>query len=114
MGRGISLILSNEPTADFKESGTHFITTFKRKSVEEYVPEKVGEKVTVKVPEKVTVNQRKIIDEISNDNRVTAKQLAEKVGISERKIKENIKKLKQAGILKRIGPDKGGLWEIRG
>jgi len=113
-GRGISLILSNEPTADFKESGTHFITTFKRKSVEEYVPEKVGEKVTVKVPEKVTVNQRKIIDEISNDNRVTAKQLAEKVGISERKIKENIKKLKQAGILKRIGPDKGGLWEIRG
>ena len=24
----------------------------------------------------------------------------------------NLKKLKQKGILKRIGPDKGGYWEI--
>jgi ATP-dependent DNA helicase RecG len=34
------------------------------------------------------------------------------VGISERKIRENIKKLKSKGFLKRIGPDKGGHWEI--
>jgi ATP-dependent DNA helicase RecG len=34
-GRGISLILSEEPTADFKEVADIFITTFKRKN---YVP----------------------------------------------------------------------------
>jgi ATP-dependent DNA helicase RecG len=34
------------------------------------------------------------------------------VGISQRKIKENIAKLKERGYLKRIGPAKGGHWEI--
>jgi hypothetical protein len=30
------------------------------------------------------------------------------VGISERKIKENIRVLKEKGLLKRVGPDRGG------
>jgi len=38
--------------------------------------------------------------------------LAKIVGISERKIKSNIAKLKQKGMIKRIGPDKGGHWEF--
>ena len=41
-GRGISLILSKEPDADFKEVGTQFIITFKRKYLED--EEGVGEK----------------------------------------------------------------------
>ena len=32
-GRGIRLILSREPNANFKEVGTHFITTFRRKAL---------------------------------------------------------------------------------
>jgi ATP-dependent DNA helicase RecG len=42
-GRGISLILSKEPDADFKEVGTQFIVTFKRRYSEES-KEKVEEK----------------------------------------------------------------------
>jgi len=38
--------------------------------------------------------------------------LSETVGISSRKIEENIRKLKAQGVLKRIGPAKGGYWEI--
>jgi len=41
-------------------------------------------------------------------------QLSKKVGIAEKNIEVNIKKLKQAGILKRIGPAKGGHWEVKG
>jgi ATP-dependent DNA helicase RecG len=41
-GRGISLILSKELETDFKEVGTQFIVTFKRKQME--AEEKVGEK----------------------------------------------------------------------
>lgn len=64
-----------------------------------------------KVTEKVTENQVKILEEIKKDKFITAKKLSLVVGISERKIKENIKKLKEKKLLKRIGPDKGGYWK---
>jgi ATP-dependent DNA helicase RecG len=38
--------------------------------------------------------------------------LAELVGISQRKVKENIMTLKEKGLLERIGPAKGGYWKI--
>ena len=74
---------------------------------------RVPDKVTEKVPDKVTENQRKILDEIKKDQNITSKLLAELVGISERKIKDNLAKLKQRGLIDRIGPDKGGHWEIK-
>jgi ATP-dependent DNA helicase RecG len=78
----------------------------------ENVPENVPEKVTVKVPEKVTVNQHKIIEAVGINTSITVKEMSVIVGISERKIKENIAKLKEKGMLKRVGPDKGGHWEV--
>ncbi|HXV27798.1 MAG TPA: winged helix-turn-helix transcriptional regulator, partial [bacterium] len=69
-------------------------------------------KVPEKVPERVTVNQKKIIGIISQDARITIEKIARSVGISERKTKSNIAKLKEKGLLRRIGPDKGGYWEI--
>jgi len=62
--------------------------------------------------EKVTENQKKILNNISRNRFVTVKKLSKIVGISERKIKENISKLKQKKLLKRIGPAKGGHWEV--
>jgi ATP-dependent DNA helicase RecG len=34
------------------------------------------------------------------------------VGISARKVEQNIAKLKVKGILRRVGPAKGGHWEV--
>ena len=70
--------------------------------------EKVGEKGG----EKLTRNQQTIIQEITDNPDISARELAEIVGITSRKIEENIKKLKNMGLLKRIGPVKGGYWEI--
>ena len=67
-----------------------------------------------KIGGKVTENQSIIIKEITKDKHITAKMLSGLVGISERKIKENIRTLKEKGLLKRIGPDRGGYWEIAG
>jgi len=130
-GRGISLILSKEPDTEFKEVGSHFIVVFRRKMIEKGVEiiqnakgkirektipkttlKKVLEKVLEKVPEKVTDNQQKILYLILASKHTTISELANIVGISERKIRENIKKLKNKGLLRRIGPDKGGHWEV--
>jgi len=72
----------------------------------------LAEKVGEKVGEKLTQNQEVILTAIKGNSRITAKELAIIVGISDRKIEENIRKLKDLGKIKRIGPAKGGHWEI--
>ncbi|MDO5838526.1 MAG: ATP-binding protein [Methanosarcina mazei] len=110
-GRGISLILSMEPDTDFKEVGTQFIVTFKRKYFEDS-EERDGEKVGEKVGETLTQNQEVILSLIRENSRISARELSDRVGISARKTEENISKLKKKGLLKRIGSARGGYWEI--
>jgi ATP-dependent DNA helicase RecG len=43
---------------------------------------------------------------------ITQKQLADKTGLSRRGIEWNLSRLKSDGRIKRIGPDKGGQWEV--
>jgi ATP-dependent DNA helicase RecG len=65
-----------------------------------------------RVVEKLSHNQRKIFEAIAKDPTVSAQTLSETVEISHRKIQANIAKLKDRRLLKRVGPDKGGHWEI--
>ena len=96
---------------------------------------KVTEKVTVNVTEKVNVkNERvtenvidtsqkvlwkasqktsqKIIDLIKEDPYISTAKMADIIGIDRRNIARNIKKLQEQGVVRRVGPDKGGFWEI--
>ena len=49
---------------------------------------------------------------ISQNPRVTIRELSQALNISDRAIKKNISKLKKEGLLKRIGPDRGGKWMV--
>jgi predicted HTH transcriptional regulator len=69
-------------------------------------------KAPKKVPVNITRNQRTILDACSKNGNVTIFELASKVGISDRKIKVNISKLKVKGLIRRVGPDRGGHWEV--
>ena len=113
LGTGINRIkkaMSNAklPKPEFRFNGSFFAILYDKT----YFGEKVTKRVTEKVTKRVTENQKKILNNISKDSLITVKKLSQIVGISERKIKENIAKLKQKGLLKRIGPAKGGHWEI--
>ena len=74
--------------------------------------QKTGERVGERVGEKLTENQEKIIHLISLNKWISIKELSEEVGIAEKNIENNLSKLKIKGLLKRMGPDKGGHWEI--
>lgn len=65
-----------------------------------------------KVGEKLTASQQRIMELLIRHPRMTAPEIADIVGISKRKIEENISKLKKMGRLTRIGPDKGGHREV--
>ncbi len=60
----------------------------------------------------LTKNQNKILTEMKNNPKITAVELSEKVGISSRKIEENIRLLKEKRKIERIGSNKNGSWKI--
>jgi ATP-dependent DNA helicase RecG len=75
--------------------------------------ENVGENVGEKVGEKpLTENRQQIIEAIRENKNITIKELSEIVGIAEKNIENNLKVLKSQGIIERIGPAKGGYWQI--
>jgi ATP-dependent DNA helicase RecG len=53
-----------------------------------------------------------IIQAMQDNPKVTAKRLAEILGISTTAVEKNIQHLKTQGYVKRHGPAKGGHWEI--
>ncbi|MBO4396645.1 MAG: putative DNA binding domain-containing protein [Eubacterium sp.] len=57
-------------------------------------------------------NQNRIVELLRQNSFLTGAELAEEIGISKRNIEENIKKLKEMGVLVRNGSAKKGYWEI--
>jgi ATP-dependent DNA helicase RecG len=54
----------------------------------------------------------KILDAIKSNPKITQNELAEITGLTRRGIEWNLAKLKEKGIIERIGPAKGGHWEV--
>ncbi len=57
-------------------------------------------------------SSQKIIELIEGNPFITTQKIADSLGISRRAIAKTIAKLQQKGLLQRIGPDKGGYWQI--
>jgi ATP-dependent DNA helicase RecG len=95
---------ANGVRVEFKVLKSGFLVTFHRKPAESVLPSTV-EKTREKTREK-------IVGLIRKDPKITTLKLAEKTGLSVRGVDWNIAQLKKQGRLRRIGPDKGGHWEI--
>ena len=74
--------------------------------------ESIGEASEVVWRTDLNNTQQKIIKLLSEDHQLSAVKLAEKIGVASRNIENNIKKLKEYGILIRHGSPKNGYWEI--
>ena len=66
---------------------------------------KPSEKVSEKTSEK-------IIRALHYNHAMTIAELAKNFGLSTRSIERNLQKLQKEGRLRRIGPQKGGYWEV--
>ena len=66
-------------------------------------------KTTKKTTEKTT---EKIMSVMKSMPDVTLAELANATGLSVDGVRWNIRKLKDANLIRRIGPDKGGHWEV--
>jgi ATP-dependent DNA helicase RecG len=54
----------------------------------------------------------KILALVAENPRISTAQLAEAIGITPKGIEWQLTRLKKEGLLKRIGPAKGGSWAI--
>ena len=74
---------------------------------------KTTTKATTKTTKKTTTKTtEKILNAIEENPQVTNAQLAELCGLTKDGIYWNLRKLRMANIIRRVGPNKGGYWEI--
>jgi len=107
------MILEREPATEFEEVGsTLFVARFRRKGFQGVVANKTGlpsEESSGKSSGK-TKNQLLVF--LSKKPGMTIPELAEAIKITTRGVEKQIAKLRSEGRLRRIGPAKGGHWEV--
>lgn len=107
-----------------------FIDIIRNKRIGEKIGERIGERIGEKIGDRVgentgyngdnsgasiasiTENQEKILAIMRHKPTVSAYEIGEKIGMSQRKVEENIRKLKAAGLLARKGAARGGYWVV--
>src|SRR3989339_535713 len=111
-GNGMKLILAQEPGTEFQEVAKIFVASFARPSFkfkEQDQSQLALEKVSVKTSVKTSV---KILELLAANPTMTMAEIASIVGKTVRAIEMASSKLIKEGKLRRIGPDKGGHWEV--
>ncbi len=72
----------------------------------------VAENATENATEKITDRQRAIIASMKENPYVRKEELGRIVGMHISNISRNIEKLRQHGFIRRVGPAKGGYWQV--
>ena len=122
LGSGMNRIMSKYSRDNFEFGGNYvrMIVPYNWIPKEGEVENEEGQKsshgaeVDEKVNEKVNERQRSIISSVSSNPYITQVELATMLGISIVHVNKNMKKLQALGIIRRVGPDKGGHWEVVG
>ena len=117
-GRGIKLILdecakANLPEPQIVAESGYTKTVFMRPAQNAKTKStlKTTQKTTLKTTQKTT---QKILSLIRQNPSITRMQISDAIGLSLEGVKWNLNKLKATGIVRRVGPDRGGHWEIIG
>ena len=66
----------------------------------------------IETEKKVTVNQQKILNLIKENPFITQEELSKNIGIARKSIISNMKKLQENGLIKSVGADKNGYWQV--
>ena len=114
LGSGIPRILHSYSRDCFRFSENFVRMTFNSavKSSRVIQQGELVDGLVERLVEGLVENQKKMVFLINNNSAITLKELAESIGISTTAIDKNIAKLKEKNIIRRVGGDKGGSWEI--
>lgn len=107
LGSGITRVLRSWPNIDFVDDheGCLFSAVIHRNPL-------LLRKKSEKKPASPTTMSEKILVFLQSDPLHTVSQLAEALGVTTRTVERMIATLRKEGRLRRIGPAKGGRWEV--
>ena len=77
-----------------------------------FIPHEDAVNPTINPTIKLTDTQRIILAELSKNPRITQMELALILKIQRSSVSESMSKLQRLGVLKRIGGNKTGCWEV--
>jgi ATP-dependent DNA helicase RecG len=105
-GRGIEkmrngCISDSLPEPEFEVTSTMFSICFHIRNTR--VEDNVG----------INETQKKIMDLIMKNAETTTQQIANSIGITKRRVESNIRQLKIAGVIERLGARKNGKWIVK-
>lgn len=100
---------SPPPVFETDDAREYFMVTLKINRRAKEMAKKISPEGTEKSIQK---SIQKTLEFIKQNSRITIADLAQQTGLSEPGIKKHLRKLQQEGLLKRIGPDKGGYWLV--
>jgi fido (protein-threonine AMPylation protein)/biotin operon repressor len=106
-----NLLLDENNILKNRELHIHFVT-LEKLGVNQNTPNKLGVNDAEKLGVKPNKNQIKMLELIENNNKITIIEMAKSLSISETAVENNIKKLRERGVLFRVGSDKTGYWKI--
>ena len=84
-----------------------------RKSLPWFTGNLLPRKVARKGGQKITAKQAIVLDLIKQNPAISRKDLAGILEINESAVRKHLDALKNKGIIQRVGPDKGGHWEVK-
>ena len=108
----IRKMMADYPGVSFNISETGDFFKVEMRHPPTKTPIKLKADLPENLPENLPVIQKQIIENILIDPKITYNELADITGKTRETIRVHIKKLKELNLIKRIGPDKGGYWEI--
>ena len=80
--------------------------------VVENIVENIAENIIDSIVEKLSTTRAKIVRIIWKNPNATAQSISKEINIASRNVQEHLRKLQEQGVIRRIGSDKGGHWEI--
>ena len=72
----------------------------------------ITENIVDSIVEKLSTTRAKIVRIIWKNPNATAQSISKEIDIASRNVQEYLRILQEQGVIRRIGPDKGGHWEI--
>ena len=76
------------------------------------VKEQVKEQANVQENVQEKTREEMILNLLQNNNTISIRELAEQLNMTAKTIQRDLDKLKSQNLIRRIGPDKGGQWEV--
>jgi ATP-dependent DNA helicase RecG len=126
-GRGIERILTAcreagtpPPEIEIEETGLAMVFPFlpehrtavgEAEAGERWI-ERLGERLGDRLGERLGETERAVLLRIHSDPRISTRILAEEIGVSTTAIDKTLARLREKGLLRRVGPARGGRWEI--